>query len=81
MQGSNGLNYNYLKLRKEVGSIVGGEPQLEEKALQEHLSDTNKQATSNVAGRQGGCYILPILEVLASVARDCKRDIYSRFCT
>ena len=32
-----------------------------------------------VAGRQGDCYILPILEVLASVARDCKRDIYSRF--
>jgi hypothetical protein len=32
-----------------------------------------------VAGRQGDCYILPILEGLASVARDCKRDIYSRF--
>ena len=46
MQGSNGLNYNYLKLRKEVGSIVGGEPQLKEKALQERLSDTNKQAVS-----------------------------------
>jgi hypothetical protein len=34
---------------------------------------------SSVAGRQGDCYILPILEVLANVARDCKRDIYSRF--
>jgi hypothetical protein len=33
-----------------------------------------------VAGRQGDCYILPILEVLASVARDCKRDILLRFC-
>jgi len=32
-----------------------------------------------VAGRQGDCYILPILEVLASVAHDYKRDIYSRF--
>jgi len=32
-----------------------------------------------VEGRQGDCYILPILEVLASVARDCKRGIYSRF--
>jgi hypothetical protein len=32
-----------------------------------------------VAGRQGDCYILPILEGLASVARDYKRDIYSRF--
>jgi hypothetical protein len=32
-----------------------------------------------VAGRQGDCYILPILEGLASVARDCKGDIYSRF--
>ena len=26
--------------------MQGGEPQLEEKALQERLSDTNKQATS-----------------------------------
>ena len=33
----------------------------------------------SVAGRQGDCYILPILEGLASIARDCKRDIYSRF--
>jgi Fe2+ transport system protein B len=33
----------------------------------------------NVAGRQGDCYILPILEGSASIARDCKRDIYSRF--
>jgi hypothetical protein len=32
-----------------------------------------------VAGRQGDCYILPILEGSASIARDCKRDIYSRF--
>jgi hypothetical protein len=32
-----------------------------------------------VAGRQGDCYILPILEGLASVSRDYKRDIYSRF--
>jgi len=36
-------------------------------------------ALNSVAGRQGDCYILPILEGLASVARDCKRDIYSRF--
>jgi hypothetical protein len=32
-----------------------------------------------VAGRQGDYYILPILEGSASIARDCKRDIYSRF--
>jgi hypothetical protein len=32
-----------------------------------------------VAGRQGDCYILPILEGSASIARDCKRDIYFRF--
>ena len=32
-----------------------------------------------MAGRQGDYYILPILEGLASVARDYKRDIYSRF--
>jgi hypothetical protein len=37
----------------------------------------NLRAT--VAGRQGDCYILPILEGSASIARDCKRDIYSRF--
>jgi hypothetical protein len=34
---------------------------------------------ATVAGRQGDCYILPILEGSASIARDCKRDIYSRF--
>jgi hypothetical protein len=32
-----------------------------------------------VAGCQGDCCVLPILEVLASVAYNCKRDIYSRF--
>jgi len=42
-------------------------------------SFTKKSYVNSVAGRQGDCYILPILEVLASVARDCKRDIYSRF--
>ena len=46
---------------------------IEKKGNIEH----NKTAT--VAGRQGDCYILPILEGSASIARDCKRDIYSRF--
>jgi cytochrome bd-type quinol oxidase subunit 2 len=32
-----------------------------------------------VAGRQGDCYTLRFWRFLASVARDCKRDIYSRF--
>jgi hypothetical protein len=30
-------------------------------------------------GEQGDCYILRFWRFLASVARDCKRDIYSRF--
>jgi hypothetical protein len=34
---------------------------------------------TSVAGRQGDYYILPILEGSASIAHDCKRDIYSRF--
>jgi hypothetical protein len=32
-----------------------------------------------VAGRQGDCYILRFWRFLVGVARDCKRDIYSRF--
>jgi hypothetical protein len=32
-----------------------------------------------VTGRQGDCYILRFWRIWPSVARDCKRDIYSRF--
>jgi hypothetical protein len=56
--------------------------QVAEEVYQHHSVDTLPKRIIHlptVAGRQGDYYILPILEGSASIARDCKRDIYSRF--